>query len=98
MKIKSYIILIASLMLIVVPLAFAGHHYHGCGHGKGGMSWNMSDKDSNSDGMLSFEEFTAPQMEMMRAGFDMIDTNKDGKISGDEWNTFLKVHGVSPKA
>ncbi len=96
MKTKTYIVLIASLMVIAVPLTFASHHYHGYGHG-GGMSWNMSDRDSDSDGALSFEEFTAPQMEMMRAGFDMIDTNKDGKISGDEWNTFLKVHGVSPK-
>jgi hypothetical protein len=62
------------------------------------MSWDMSEKDKDSDGTLSFEEFSASQMEMLRAGFDMIDTNKDGKISADEWNTFLKVHGVSPKS
>jgi Ca2+-binding EF-hand superfamily protein len=62
------------------------------------MSWDMTEKDTDSDGTLSFEEFSAPQMEMLRAGFDMIDTNKDGKISADEWNTFLKVHGVSPKS
>ncbi len=84
-------------LIIAVPLAFAGHHYHGYGKHMD-MSWNMSDKDSNSDGTISFEEFSASQMEMLRAGFDMIDTNKDGKINEDEWNTFLKVHGVSPKS
>ena len=95
MKTKLNIILIIALIMVAVPLAFASHHYHGYGHGKG-MSWDMSDRDSNSDGALSFEEFSAPQMDMMRAGFNMIDTDKDGKISADEWNTFLKVHGVSP--
>ncbi len=97
MNIRSKILLVAFVLVIAVPLAFAGHHYHGYGHGKD-MSWNMSDRDSDSDGALSFEEFSAPQMEMLRAGFQMIDTDKDGKISADEWNTFLKVHGVSPKA
>ena len=96
MKIKQGIIMVVALTVIAVPLAFAGHHYHGYGHGKN-MSWNMSDRDSDGDGILSFDEFTAPQMEMLRAGFDMIDTDKDGKISTDEWSTFLKVHGVSPK-
>ncbi|MDJ0811300.1 MAG: hypothetical protein QNJ48_07820 [Desulfobacterales bacterium] len=97
MNITNKILLVAFILAVAVPLAFAGHHYHGYGHGKD-MSWNMSDKDSNGDGTLSFEEFSAKQMDMLRAGFDMIDTDKDGKISVDEWNTFLKVHGVSPKA
>ena len=86
-----------ALMLLTVPAAFAGHHYHGCGHGMGG-SWDMSDRDANGDGVLSFEEFSAAQQEMMRNGFDMIDTDKDGKISAEEWATFLKVHGVTPEA
>ena len=89
--------LVVLALMISVPLAFAGHHYHGYGKHMD-MSWDMTEKDADSDGTLSFEEFSASQMEMLRAGFDMIDTNKDGKISADEWNTFLQVHGVSPKS
>lgn len=88
---------ITALMFLVIPTAFAGHHYHGCGHGMG-TSWDMSDRDANNDGVLTFEEFGAAQQELLRNGFDMIDTDKDGKISADEWNTFLKVHGVTPDA
>ena len=89
--------LIVITLVVSVSLAFAGHHYHGYGK-QMDMSWNMSDKDTNNDGTISFEEFSASQMEMLRAGFDMIDANNDGKISVEEWNTFLKVHGVSPKS
>ena len=88
--------LVVFMMLVAVPFVYAGHHYHGYGDCMG-KSWNMSDRDADSDGALSFEEFSASQMEMLRSGFDMIDADKDGKISADEWNTFLKVHGVTPK-
>lgn len=92
----KYIIgFVAILSLLAVPLVMAGHHYGGYGHGMS-YSWNLSDRDANQDGMLSFDEFAAPQVDMMRAGFSMIDTDKDGKISSDEWNTFLKVHGANP--
>lgn len=95
MKILTQITLFASLLILTAAPAIAGHHYHGYGHGMG-MSWNMSDRDADGDGTLSFDEFSAPQQEMMRSGFDMIDDDKDGSISVSEWNTFLKVHGVSP--
>jgi hypothetical protein len=96
MSSKFTIGLIAMLSLFAVPLVLAGHHYGGYGHGMG-HSWNLSDRDANQDGMLSFEEFSAPQIDMMRNGFSMIDTDKDGKISAGEWNTFLEAHGVSSK-
>ena len=95
MKTLTKFVLITFIIVVATPFAFAAHHYHGCGHG-GGMSWDMSDRDTNGDGILSFEEFSAPQLEMMRSGYDMIDTDKNGTISVDEWNTFLKVHGVTP--
>ena len=96
--IRFFAILTVLMLAIALPTAFAAHHYHGyhgCGHGQG-TSWDLSDRDTDSDGSLTFEEFSASQQEMLRSGFDMIDTDKDGKISGDEWNTFLKVHGMTP--
>ena len=100
MKTSKIFAIFTALMFLAAPAAFAGHHYHGyhgCGYGKG-VTWDMSDRDANGDGKLSFEEFSAAQQELMRSGFDMIDTDKDGKISADEWNTFLKVHGMTPKS
>ncbi len=88
--------LVVFIMFATVPFVYAAHHYHGYGDCMG-KSWNMSDRDADSDGVLTFEEFSATQMDMLRSGFDMIDADKDGKISADEWNTFLKVHGVTPK-
>ena len=96
MSITAKIGIFVLTLMIAVPFVYAGHHYHGSKDCMD-MSWNMSDRDADSDGTLSFEEFSASQMEMLRAGFDMIDADKDGKISEDEWNTFLKVHGVTPK-
>jgi Ca2+-binding EF-hand superfamily protein len=64
------------------------------GHGSSMPSWNMNEMDANQDRTLSFEEYRDSQTKQLRAGFDMIDSNKDGSISEDEWNTFLNVHGV----
>jgi hypothetical protein len=101
MKLTTKAAIFASIFLLSATLALAGHHYHGKGYGHGyGMhsGWEMSDRDTNQDGKLSFDEFSGPQVEMLRAGFEMIDTNKDGQISAEEWGTFLKVHGVQPKS
>ena len=46
--------------------------------------------------MLTFEEFTAPNVEKWRSGFDMIDTNGDGEVGVDEWDAFTEVHGMKP--
>ncbi|MBC2735029.1 MAG: hypothetical protein HF981_11795 [Desulfobacteraceae bacterium] len=50
--------------------------------------------DANQVRALSFEGYRDSQTKQLRAGFDMIDINKDGVISEDEWHTFLNVHGV----
>jgi Ca2+-binding EF-hand superfamily protein len=54
----------------------------------------MNEMDANQDKTLSFEEYRDSQTKQLRAGFDMIDSNKDGVISEEEWHTFLNVHGV----
>jgi Ca2+-binding EF-hand superfamily protein len=44
--------------------------------------------------VVSFEEYSALHSEMLRWGFNAIDSDNDGSISANEWETFLKMHGV----
>lgn len=92
MSFKLSAMTIAASLLLASSLALAGHHYHG--HGSMMPSWNMNEMDANQDRTLSFEEYRDSQTQQLRAGFDIIDSNKDGVVSEDEWNTFLNVHGV----
>ena len=87
------------VILIASSAVLAGHHYNG--HGSKGMghdcmwsSWDMNEMDANQDQSLTFEEYSNRFTEKLRMGFDMIDTDKDGTISAEEWNAFLTVHGV----
>lgn len=82
------------LALTMPALTLAGHHYGG--HGDMSMVWDMTRLDTDSNGMLTFEEFTAPNVEKWRSGFDMIDTNGDGEVGVDEWDAFTEVHGMKP--
>lgn len=73
--------------------SIAGHHYHG---------WSMdmcemSELDSNKDGNITFEEFSAPSTGKLKSAFNMLDTDNDDLISSKEWDEFLKVHGVEQK-
>ena len=80
-------------------ISFAGHHYHGYSHGHHGYGMgmsNMSDLDADQNGTITFDEFSASQMDRLKSAFKMLDTNKDDVIDKDEWNAFLKVHGIEP--
>ena len=88
----TYIVTILFASILIASVSFAGHHYSG--HGYGMSSWNMEDMDSNQDGTLSFDEYSEANRNQLRKGFDMIDANKDGVISENEWATLLEVHGV----
>ena len=94
---KLLIISMASLMLVAgsISASIAGHNYHGCG----GMR-DMTDMDSNEDGEITLEEFSARQMKMQKNAFEMLDTNSDGVIDSTEWDNFLEMHGydVSSKS
>lgn len=78
----------------LVTGSIAGHNYHGYGMK---MS-EMSEIDSNEDGAVTFEEFSAPTFDKLKSGFNMLDTNGDEKISGEEWDEFLKVHGFEKRS
>jgi hypothetical protein len=84
--------LIASILVFFGTAAFAGSYHHG--HGCGMTSWDLNEIDENQDGELSFEEFSAPQQKRLKAGYDMIDTDKDGLVSTEEWDAFRAVHGM----
>ncbi len=89
---KIFIISLFSLSLIATTAAIAGHHYHGYGGMTSG--WQMDQLDANQDNQLTFDEYSSRHQEQLRKGFDMIDADKDGIISTDEWNAFREVHGV----
>ena len=90
-----YLIPIASLLLIagLVSGSIAGHHHHGCSY-----LTDMSDRDSNQDGILTFEEYSAPEIEKHRSAFKMLDTNSDNAIDKGEWDKFLEIHGFEAPA
>ena len=77
-------------MLVVgfVGGSMAGHHYHGCGYMR-----DMSDLDSNEDGIITFDEYSAPYIKKHQSAFGMLDTNNDDLIDQDEWDKFLEMHG-----
>ena len=77
-----------ALFLGAVINAHAGHH--GCMM----FSADISDMDTNNDGVVSFEEYSALHSEKLRWGFNALDTDNDSSIGANEWEAFLRMHGV----
>ena len=48
--------------------------------------------DKDGDGRVSWEEFQAAYSNMKRPAFDAVDTDKDGWISHEEWDSFRAAH------
>ena len=96
MKLKMKVIAAAlTVFALTLPsLSIAAHHYHG--HGDMNMVWDMTALDTDNDGVLSFDEFIAPNLEKWRSGFGMIDADGNGQIDVNEWEEFLGVHGMKP--
>ena len=93
---KSIKVVLLSALVLMVGLAgvsIAGKGYHGYG-----MQMNeKSEIDSNDDGVITFDEFSAPTVERLKSGFNMLDTDNDGNIDQKEWDEYLKVHGFDVK-
>ena len=53
--------------------------------------------DTNSDGGISWKEFSAVLPNMTRTAFDMIDTDSSGTIIAEEWAAFSSGHGSAAK-
>ena len=94
MNIKMTAVTLMIFALTLPSLTLAGHHYGG--HGDMNMVWDMTVLDTDRDGVLTFDEFIAPNVEKWRSGFGMIDTSGDGEVGVDEWDAFLGVHGMKP--
>jgi hypothetical protein len=74
------------LTLGLSPLAFANHHDGGNGSCKKMMQekQSMQDMDTNKDGVVSSDEFTAVSQERTKKTFAHIDANNDGKLDTEE--------------
>ena len=81
------IFLAIALLIGAAATVNAGHHGSMFGA-------ELSDMDSNNDGMISFKEYSAYHSEKLRWRFNALDTNDNGSISESEWDTFLKMHGM----
>lgn len=77
-----------ALLIGAATTVKAGHH------GYSMFSADLNDMDSNKDAIVSYEEYSEYHSEQLRWSFNALDTDNDGSISEDEWNTFLKMHGV----
>ena len=92
--IKKFVIILLMVSAMTIPTITLAGYQHG-GYGCMGQNWNMTDLDTDGNGRLTFDEFTAPSMEKWQSGFDMIDTDGSKDISDEEWKAFLDVHGVN---
>jgi hypothetical protein len=72
------LVAMAALALGLTQMAYANHD------GKDGMHCDrkhaMEDADTDKDGTVSHDEFTAAHQKMADEMFTMMDTNKDGKM------------------
>ena len=81
-----------TILLFAAAAAVAGNYHHG--HSYLMPTWNMEEMDADKDGALTFDEYAENHRKQLRNGFDVIDTNDNGVVETEEWNDFLRVHGM----
>lgn len=55
----------------------------------------FNDMDSDHDGKMTWEEFSAARPNLNRNAFDIIDSSRDGHIDLEEWKAFSAGHSGS---
>lgn len=53
--------------------------------------------DTNGDGVVNWEEFSAAYPSMREPAFTAIDANKDKQMTHEEWHMFTNRHGKDGK-
>ena len=101
---RLFSIVLASTMIIVgfASSSLAGHH-HDCGGDCSGdcdgkKCGNLSEMDTDNDGMISMDEFMAAKKDKHQAWFNKLDTNGDGALSQEEWDAKRKKHKCGSKS
>ena len=51
--------------------------------------------DTGKTGFVTFEDFQRRYPNMQRPAFDAMDTDRDGRLSLEEWRTFFHGHGMA---
>ena len=96
-------ILIAASFLLSANFAQANHHeggHEGCKDMKN-MDFSMKDVDTNKDGVISKEEYTAAGQGDADKNFKHMDANSDGKLDAKEQkdveNVLKAMHSTKAK-
>lgn len=76
------LVLVAAAPVCAMPGAMAGGD-------------KFSAADTDKDGFLSREEFSAAFSGLKKEAFDHIDKDADNKIAAEEWRAFTSGHGKS---
>jgi hypothetical protein len=95
---KIAILMPALAILFAIALFVGAANFVNASHHNSMMfSADISDMDTNNDGVVSFKEYSDFHSEQLRWSFNALDADNDGSISAGEWDTFLKMHGVGMK-
>jgi hypothetical protein len=65
----------------------------------GAADFSFAGADANKDGKVSFPEYAGHRLKMLRAGFDELDTNRDGTLTPREYATawdIFRFQGEQP--
>lgn len=79
---KTKLMILGAAVVLTPTLALADHHKGGDMHHDKGKKFEEA--DSNSDGVLSWDEYVAMKEAWIRKGFDKKDADGDGSISKAE--------------
>lgn len=92
----------ATLVLVWSVNGFAENPPHGKMHGKeNGPTFEaygsayMGDLDADGNGEVTWKEFSNQFPDAKRNFFDVVDTDKSGKIEQKEWHKFRQAHGLN---
>jgi len=93
---KQLLLLTISIILVMLTVGCSSYKKHHSTDMPDPKSFNVhfGDMDTNSDDLVSWEEFAAHFQNAEQKVFNVTDLNEDGNIDHDEWHEFKAVHGL----